>query len=181
MFVKTHVSKHLHARRNRIRGMLRKLHRVMQNTVYAIAYKKRLFNGLDVNVGSALCVGVPYECIHNSDGRHSLGNLSQVLFLSLRRRFKKRSCFALNNIAQIILERLLIFLEGKFHRCHISKTRQNLEMRFLFYEINCRQIVGIQHCDLKFFAAAVVRDDIVAPRHRFRNERESRKWNFRSG
>ena len=171
MLVEPHVGEHFDARRDGGGGVFRKLHRVVQDAVDAITYEKRVFQRLDVNVARALRIGVPQERIDDADRRDALRHLAQVLLLFFYGpRLCERLRLALDDVAEIILEPLLVLLEREFYRRDIGQARQDLEARLLLDEVDRGEVIGVEHRDFQFIAVVVVGDDVVAPCDGFGDE-----------
>ena len=172
MFVESHVGQYLDARRDGGGRMLGQLHRVVQDTVDAVANEERFFERFDVNIRCSLRTRVTKEGIYNAHGWYAFGKHADVLLFSVADNFFKRDCFTLYDIAEIVFESLLVLLEGVFDARRISEARKHFEVRLLLDEINRREVVGIEHRHFELVAAVAVRDDVVAPRDGLRDERE---------
>jgi len=143
-------------------------HRIVQDAVDAVADEERFFERFNVNVGRILRIRMADECIDDAHGGDAFCHLFQIHFFLLARRDElgsgllERSRLAPDDVAEVVLESLLVLLERSFNRVDIREARQDLEVRLLFYEIYRGQVIGVEHRDFELFRAVIVGDDVVA-------------------
>src|SRR3989344_1585389 len=132
---------------------------------------------LDVYVGSVLDDGVTQYGIHNAHDWQVLRHLLEVgaRELGLTYGLGKFPRLARDNVAEVILERLLILQESAPNALCISESDLDGEASLLADCFNGSQVLHVEHGHLKRAAILFVADDVMGARDGLGDEAE-RLW-----
>ena len=162
--------------------MLGENHGVMKKSVNAVSDYEFLLHRLNVNVRSALNDRVLEKRVHNPHNRQVFGAFFKVgrahgLIPAAVGEMLQCIGLLLDEVSELGLERFLILQKRRFDGGGIREARKYLEVCLFLDEINCREVVGIQHRYFKRLTRFLERNDIVGARNGLWDKRERLKLN----